>query len=550
MSVAKTLWNCRVPMRDGVEIAANVILPVGEGPFPAVVTRTPYMRKPGVWARLVEQGYAYVTVDVRGRGDSDGEFTPFVHDAEDGHDTVEWVASQDWCDSKVGMVGISYEGLTQWWAAKAHPPHLRCIAPMAIGVASLGPRPSFNTGVPHLYWNWWFHGVSGRTQQHGGAPSWEANIGHLPLRTLDKQVGTAKKWWPQYVEGKIDYLGDDFVLTDDDWDALDLPVLIGVGWWDDQTTMNTWEKLRHSPASDRAELLIGAWDHGGNKSPHPILGGLDVSASVIDPVAHVERFLAKHLKGEASGQSASRCRVFRTGSMQWENLDDWPTTRTDPHSWHLDSSGDARTLSGDGTLGDQPATHGTDSYVFDPHAPARDFTNLDLFSWSDPPLDQRYLLRRPDVLVYTSTVLNHPVDVSGQAEFEGYVSITTPDADLSVLLVDVYPDGRRMLVGGELGATGLLRLSLRDGKDPQFLEPSEVVKVHIPLVWMHHRFLKGHRIAIAIQSSAYPAFARNLNTGEPWPDAVDARSAEVTLHHGPKHPSRLVMPIEIVESST
>ena len=233
--------------------------------------------------------------------------------------------------------------------------------------------------------------------------------------------------------------------------------------------------------------------------------------------------------------------------MQWESHDEWPTPGTRKHSWHLDSSGDARTLSGDGTLGDQPAAHGSDSYVFDPHAPARDFTNLDLFSWSDPPLDQRYLLRRPDVLVYTSPVLDHHVDASGQAEVEVYVSISTPDADLSVTLVDVHPDGRMMLVGGELGATGLLRLSLRDGPDPQLLRPAEIVPLRVPLVWMHHRFLAGHRLAVGIQSSAYPAFARNLNTGEPWPDAVDAQAVEVTVHHGPEHPSRLVLPTEPAE---
>src|SRR2546427_483483 len=94
----RTLWNRRIPMRDGVEVAADVILPRGEGPWPAVVNRTPYMRgrnlRPQLWMRLVEDGYAFVAVDMRGRGDSDGEFTPMVNDAEDGHDTIEWIAAQ------------------------------------------------------------------------------------------------------------------------------------------------------------------------------------------------------------------------------------------------------------------------------------------------------------------------------------------------------------------------------------------------------------------------------------------------------------------------
>src|SRR4051812_36154424 len=107
-------------MRDGIEIAADAIVPAGDGPWPAVVNRTPYNRgrnlRPQGWMRLVDEGYVFVAVDQRGRGDSGGEFEPFVNDAEDGHDVIEWVAAQPWCTGKVGMVGGSYEGLTQWWS--------------------------------------------------------------------------------------------------------------------------------------------------------------------------------------------------------------------------------------------------------------------------------------------------------------------------------------------------------------------------------------------------------------------------------------------------
>src|SRR5438045_1110964 len=106
MPVGRTMWNRRIPMRDGLHLAGDVALPPGDGPFPTVVTRTPYMRKPGAWLqRLVDAGYAYVAVDMRGRGDSEGAFRPFVNDSDDGYDTIEWVAAQEWCNGRVGMVG-------------------------------------------------------------------------------------------------------------------------------------------------------------------------------------------------------------------------------------------------------------------------------------------------------------------------------------------------------------------------------------------------------------------------------------------------------------
>jgi putative CocE/NonD family hydrolase len=527
MRLGRTLWNRRVPMRDGVTLAADVVLPEGTGPWPAVVNRTPYMRggnlRPSSWMRLVEYGYAIVVVDVRGRGDSGGEFTPFVHDAPDGHDTIEWVAAQPWCTERVGMVGASYAALTQWWAAKAAPAHLRCIVPQAVGAVTMGPRWSADTGVPVQYWIWWFNLVTGRTVQHASAPSWEANYDRLPLRRLHEWVGTAREWWPKYVAGEIDWLGPDAVLSGDEWAHLDVPALVGVGWWDDQSTMATWMALKASPGGPRARLLIGAWDHIGNNAPRPVLGGVDVSASAIDTIAYIERFLARHLKDEGEDDLLPRCRVFRTGAMRWETLDDWPAPGTVASSWHLDARG--------ALVPEDPAP-GEDSYRYNPEDPVRDFTSLGSFASSDPPLDGRHLLRRPDVLVYTSEELAEAIDVSGEACFEGHVSLDCPETDIAVSLHDVHPDGRSIYLGPEFPE--IRRIAGGDGP----------VAVRIPVTWLHHRFARGHRIRVAITSSAYPFYARNLNGGEPWADAAHPRPARVTLHRAPRDGCRLVLPVE------
>ena len=126
-----------VPMRDGTILRADVWRPAGEGPFPALLMRTPYDRTQAVNLagspdpfRATAAGYAMVVQDVRGRYASDGTFVPFEHEAADGFDTVEWVAAQPWCDGNVGMFGGSYVGYTQWAAASLRPPHLRAIAPV------------------------------------------------------------------------------------------------------------------------------------------------------------------------------------------------------------------------------------------------------------------------------------------------------------------------------------------------------------------------------------------------------------------------------------
>lgn len=547
MSIGKTLWNRRIPLPDGEEIAADVILPGGDGPFPTVVTRTPYTRgrnlKERSWLKLVDHGYAYVVVDMRGRGDSSGVFRAFVNDANDAYEVIEWVAAQEWSTGKVGMVGGSYEGLSQWWAAKAKPPHLTCIVPQAVGAAKPGPRWSLDTGIPVQYWAWWMNLVMGRTLQNPGAPSWEANWEHLPLRTLAERLGTSRSAWNDYVEGKIDYLGDDYALSEDDFASLDVPILIGVGWWDDQQTMKTWEVLQDFPCAARARLLIGAWDHAGNLLPRPVLGGLDVSPSMIDPIAYIERFLAYHLKGEDNGlENEARCHVFRTGVNRWDDLHQWPHPAARHEAWYLHSAGAAQSLRGDGHLNLQPPTSDelADSFVYDPNDPGRDLQNLDVFAWSDPPLDRRFIHRRDDTLVYTSETLDEPLDVSGQAIFEGFISSEGRDTDIHFELCDVYPDGRAIVLGRPEG----VRLRYRNGAEEELLEFGDVVSIRIAGTYLHHTFMPKHRLRLAIRSANFAFLARNLNTGGYWADETELAIVVNSLYHSSLHPSRVLLPVQ------
>ena len=545
MPTGRTLWSRRIPMRDDVQVVGDVVLPAGEGPFPAVINRTPYNRErllhPTSWVRLVEHGYAFVTVDVRGRGDSEGDFKPFMHDGYDGYDTVEWVAAQPWCTGKVGMVGVSYEGLTQWWTARHKPPHLSCIVPMACGAIESGPVPFYGgTGLPLQYWYWWMHYVTGRTTQHSGSVAWSPGWTHLPLRTFDEHLGTGRPWWQQYIRGGWELGDPDSSLSEQDLADFDVPALVCVGWWDEKTTIPTFVALRDAKGAENVHLLVGAWDHAGNNAVRPELGGLDVSAGVIDIFGAVEQFLAGHTKPEHAPEAFPRCRVLRTGAMEWEHVSDWPDPAAQTHELYLRSGGSAQSSSGDGRLATEPPPGGElpDSFDYDPGKPDRSMYNLDLFAWSDPPLDHRYIHRRPSTLVYTADALDEPLTVSGEAVVEVFASSDRSDTDLVVELADVYPDGRAITFNH-----GARRLRYHDDGTEALLGPGEVRRASISICWLHHTFQVGHAVRVTIRSSDFPFTARNLNTGGDWADEAEPLIARNTVHHDAGSPSRLLLPV-------
>jgi predicted acyl esterase len=549
MSVSSSLWNRRIEARDGVELAADIFFPEGKGPFPTLLLRTPYGRgrlwqSPQGWGRLVGYGYALVAVDVRGRNDSDGVWTPWVSDNDDAADVIEWITSQPWCAGKIGLIGGSYEGLTQWWAAAAYPSRIACMVPLAIGGLACD-RPFFGTGIASQYRIWWMNLVSGKTMQYHGGPSWSAGMMHTPLSTLDEKFGLPRSAWQNYVRGELAFGGDAGTLSRDAISQVDVPVFIGVGWWDDQEAMRTWEALQDSKASRDCRLLIGAWDHAGNLAPRATLGGLDVSSSVIDTIAYLERFLASHLKGVSAAMDGDpRCRIFQTGAGRWDNLADWPEPAARATVLFLTSDGDARTLSGNGRLVSAiEDCSGSDTFVYDPNEPAKEVTDLARFVWADPPLDQRYLQRRSDALVYTTDILTQPVHISGRYRLSLHLSSDRADTDLYVSISDVEPDGRAIGLAPRTVHSASLRLRYRNGPRAEPLERGTIYEIEIEGSWLHHVFKPGHRIRVMLTSGNFPLMTRNAGTCRPWAEDEILLVQTNTVHHCAAYPSRLRLPV-------
>src|SRR5579884_571277 len=193
----RILFDQRVPLRDGVTLSADVYLPAGEiEPRPVILTRTPYLKASmhvvEQGQEFVKRGYVFVAIDVRGRGDSDGEFIPYFNEGCDGYDCIEWCANQEWSNSQVGTYGASYLGRIQWLAALEQPPHLRA---MVVQVPPSDPFVETPTGLPSPMHLCWLHLVSGRVTQPMEAVDWEQVYWHLPLLTMDEQAGRVNPRW-------------------------------------------------------------------------------------------------------------------------------------------------------------------------------------------------------------------------------------------------------------------------------------------------------------------------------------------------------------------
>lgn len=553
----RTLYDVRAPMRDGVELSADVYLPAeGAGPWPVILYRTPYDNSTAAFPELgryhAGRGYAFVAQDVRGRADSDGRFEPFVAEAEDGHDTVEWVAAQPWCDGAVGMMGGSYSGLVQWLAARERPPHLRALVSTAAAGRWLEELP-YQFGTFSSYWAFWLNLVGGRTLQQPvqaprpSLPEWPRILTHRPLRDADRALGRTNTAWRTWLEhGTFDEYWRALSLRGR-FAEIDLPVLHITGWFDG----DQWGELFYwrgmvdeSPAADRQWLVSGPWDHAGTRTPKRSLGGRDFGdGAVVEMVELHARFFDRWLKGVENGQDRDpKVRIFAMGVNEWRDDEAWPPPAMTPRPAYLHSGGRAQTLAGDGRLTwDAPgADEPGDTFTYDPEDPTPSVPDVSALPFGDVPFDNRWRLRRDDVLVYTSAPLEEDLEVSGHPTVVLHGCSDQVDTDWHVSLCDVLPSGR----SDEL-TRGCLRAAYRDGVDaqPAPLEPGRDYEFRLEMMATSNVFLAGHRVRLCVASAHFPTRARNPNTNAPTGDDDETRVARNTILHDAARPSRLVLPV-------
>jgi putative CocE/NonD family hydrolase len=543
-----------VPMRDGVILRADILLPQGNGPFPVLVYRTPYGKHraiPGysIFKKAIERGYAVVVQDVRGRYASDGEYGAYAQEGRDGYDTIEWAAAQSWSNGAVGTFGLSYPGAVQWLAAVENPPHLKAMVP-AMTFAS--PRIFFyGGGVWDNSWSLWiWYNIAPDLRRRKDIPGpktgdeaereWP-NVAdrirfHLPLLDLpDFKMLTP--WYYEWMRHESTDAWWDWAELRDKYARTSAAVLNISGWHDEAygphgaTTNFAGLAAARTGQPLRAKLIMGPWAHGIGGMSRETVGEREVGAdSNIDYDETVLRWLDHHVRGVANGvDRESPVRIFVMGSNRWREADRWPIPGLSAETLYLAPS---RRLRG----GRPPVRRSSSSFTSNPATPL-----VDPYADRSGAHDYRALAARPDVLMFETPPLESDIEVIGAMEAIIHVSTDARDTDLWVKVMDVGPDGTTY----NLMSPGLdvVRASYRDSTARSLLASGRVYALRLSNLLTANTFKKGHRIRVYLSTTFFPHFSRNLHTGELETVSARMRTARVTVHHDARYPSMIILPV-------
>ena len=508
-----------IAMRDGTLLATDIYFPQGDGPFPVVLTRTPYSRvKRGKDAEgFVRGGYVFIIQDMRGRFDSQGENLPFHgcgwSEHQDGVDTLAWIKKQPWCSGSIGTIGGSAGGITQNLLAGAAPEDLKAQW-ISVAAASMYSDGSY----------------IGSTFRKADIENW------ITSNRFDPKALDLMRSHPSY---------------DDYWARFEtatrhpltkVPAIHVGGWFDmfAQGTLDEFVGRQHRGApggKGTQKLVMGPWTHSIGKMP---AGQLTFPNANRVPAAYDSaRWFARYLCGIDNGiEKEPAVAYYVMGDTatpgapgnEWRYANDWPIPAKETPVY-LTSD---RRLS----LVKPAAADAPQEFTFDPENPCPTLGGHNL-TIDRGPMDQRKIESRDDVLVFTSDVLDQPLEVTGRLTAKIFLSASTADTDLSVRLCDVYPDGRSMLI-----AEGIQRLRYRHSREkPTPLIPGQIEEITVDCWSTSQIFNTGHRLRVTITSSNYPRFDVNPGTGQPWSDSGEKVKQTNRIYCDAEHPSRIVMPV-------
>ena len=558
--------------RDGIALRADVYRPDAPGPHPVLLRRTPYGKRLHDLAAdfsearyFASHGYVVVVQDTRGRFASEGAWYPFIYEARDGYDAIEWAAQLPGSSGAVGTFGQSYGAIVQYLAATQRPPHLTTCIPVSAYQLTF-ENYWYNGGVLELGWMLSYFvnmaeaiftaegddralaelaALKAHPSERFSALTDEA-LRHLPVTDWVDRLGRGAPFLRDILSHPTD--GPYWWATDLSRQLFHMAVpMLHVGSWYDIANRDTplyFTGLKADALTDPARagqaLLMGPWAHQLPFS-QPTSGGtgdIDFGPEAAISLVDIERQWFDHyLKRNGVELPRSPVRIFVMGENRWRDEPEWPLARTVYTPYYLHSKGSANTLHGDGTLtttlpDDEPSDH----YHHDPDDPVPTTGGRII---GGGVADQRANQGRPDVLVYTGPELTQDVEVTGPVTVALHAATTAPDTDFVAVLSDVRPNGYAQNL-----AEGVVRGRFRHSYDiPTPLVPGTPYLFEIKLWNVSHVLRAGHRIRLHITSSDFPRWERNPGTGAPSATATILHAADQTVLHDLEHPSHVVLPI-------
>ena len=561
------LWGVKIPMRDGVKLNATVYKPAEQtDPLPVVFTLTPYNAdtyhdRAMYFAR---NGFVFALVDCRGRGNSGGQFEPFVNEGRDGYDVVEWLAVQPWSSGKVAMWGGSYAGSDQWSTLKEFPPHLDTIVPAA--APHLGVDWPFWHNIFYTYDIQWITHTSGLTADPNlfeDSSYWfekyrEFSLKHLPFQELDRFAGNPSAIFQKWLEHPTpDSYWDATAPNAEQYKQIRIPILTITADYDiSQPGAMAYYRGHMRYATPEAVsghyLIIGPWDHSGTRTARAEVGGLTFGpASLLNLNKLNKEWYDWTMKGGPKPEFLKkRVAYYVTGLEQWKYADSLEDISKTTLTLYLHSDGSANDVFRSGAMEEQqPAKEPPDKYTYDP----MDFRpeQLDpkgVCSFAEACGEHSITGQRQATnlfgngVVYHSAPFAEDTEITGSVKFTAWMAIDTPDTDFQVLLYEILPDGTSIgLTGDRMRAR--YRESLRQEK---LIRPGEINRYDFQtFTFFSRRIAKGSRLRLLLISPNSIYMEKNYNSGGivARESGKEARVAHITLYHDAEHPSRLELPV-------
>ncbi|UCC39619.1 MAG: CocE/NonD family hydrolase [Candidatus Aminicenantes bacterium] len=562
------IFDQKIPMRDGVKLASYVWKPANlEKPLPAIFSFSPYTiethYKEGPF--MVQNGYIYLLVDVRGRGNSEGEFWPWENDGRDGYDIVEWIAKQPWCDGQVGMIGGSYRGTVQWLTLKNMPPSLKAIIPTASAYPGIDFPGMGN--IPYSYLTQWLGFVSGNThnmQYFADTQYWidkfyKRYSEHIPFSKLAESVASNPRVFKRWISHPhFDEYWKSFTPTPEEFSQFNIPILSITGYFDgDQPGALQYykEHMRYGNEEGKQKhyLVIGPWNHGGTRMNKEELGGIKFGPKAVvypDMIQIYVQWFDWLFKGKEKPEFLKkRVAYYVMNRDKWKYTDDWEDVSDATETLYLSSrDGKANDVFHSGSFVKSPPNkqQKPDVFEYDPLklVPKREAS--DLFA-SESFLDQKPAFEK-NILIYHSAPLKKDLEIAGYVKLKAYIELNVPDTDFLVSLYEITEEGKSINLG-----SGVMRARYRNSlSKPELIKPGEINLYDIGLsLYFVRKLDKGSRLRLIVTCLNSPDFQKNYNSGGIVAEETDkdARKAVITLYHDKIYPSVLELPVSKISDS-